>query len=127
MLYNVLLVSAVKQSESAIGIHISTYPFSLVSPSHPPYPTTLVTKHRADLPVLCGCFPIDICFTFGTVHMSVLLSHFIPAYPSLPHCVLKSILYVCVFIPVPSLGLSEPFIFKIPYICVSIQYLFFSF
>ena len=38
-----------------------------------------------------------------------------------PH-VLKSILYICVFIPVLPLGSSEPF-FKIPYICVSIWYL----
>ena len=41
-----------------------------------------------------------------------------------PPCVLKSILYICVFIPVLPLGSSEPFI---PYICVSIRYLFFSF
>ena len=45
-----------------------------------------------------------------------------------PPCVLKSILYVCFFIPVLSLDSSEPFFFfQIPYICVSIRYLFFSF
>ena len=38
------------------------------------------------------------------------LSHFVPAYPS-PRRVLKSILYVCVFIPVLPLGSSEPFFF----------------
>ena len=27
----------------------------------------MVTKHRADLPVLCGCFPLAIYFTFGSV------------------------------------------------------------
>ena len=27
----------------------------------------VVTKHRADLPVLCGCFPLAIHFTFGSV------------------------------------------------------------
>ena len=44
-----------------------------------------------------------------------------------PH-VLKSIFYVCVFIPVLPLGSSEPYIFfQIPYICVTIQYLFFFF
>ena len=36
------------------------------------------------------------------------LSHFVPASP--PR-VLKSILYVCVFIPVLPLGFSEPFFF----------------
>ena len=45
-----------------------------------------------------------------------------------PPRVLKSILYVCVFIPVLPLGSSEPFFFfsQIPCICVSIQYLIFS-
>ena len=43
----------------------------------------------------------------------------------LPH-VLKSILYVCIFIPVLPLGSSEEFFFQSPYICVSIRYLFFS-
>ena len=41
MLYSVVLVSAVQQSESAIHIHMSPYPFPLASPSHPPYPTPL--------------------------------------------------------------------------------------
>ena len=31
----------------------------------------MVTKHRPDLPVLCGCFPPAIYLTFGSVHMSV--------------------------------------------------------
>ena len=45
-----------------------------------------------------------------------------------PPCVLKSMLYLCVFIPVLPLGSSEPFSFlQIPHICVSIRYLFFSF
>ena len=42
----------------------------------------MVTKHRADLPVLCGCFPLAIYFTFGSVCMSMPLSHFVTAYPS---------------------------------------------
>ena len=46
----------------------------------------MVTKHRADLPVLCGCFPLAICFTFGSVYMSMPLSHFVPAYPSPSPC-----------------------------------------
>ena len=41
MLYNVVLVSAVQQSESAICIYISLYPLLLEPPSHPPYPTPL--------------------------------------------------------------------------------------
>ena len=45
-------------------------------------------------------------FTFGSVYMSMLLSYFIPAYLPPPR-VLKSILYVCVFIPVLPLNSSE--------------------
>ena len=46
----------------------------------------MVTKHRADLPVLWGCFPLAIYFTFGSVYMSMPLSHFVPAYPSPSLC-----------------------------------------
>ena len=87
MLYNGVLVSAVSQSESVIHIHISPYPLPLASPSHTPYPTPLGGhKAQADLPVLCGCFPLAIYFTFGSVYMSMPLSHFVPAYPSLSLC-----------------------------------------
>ena len=46
MLYNVVLVSAVQQSESAICIHISPYPLPLEPHSHPPYPIPL-GRHKA--------------------------------------------------------------------------------
>ena len=46
-------------------------------------------------------------FTFGSVYMSVLLSHYVPVSHS-PR-VLKSVLYICVFIPALSLGSSVPF------------------
>ena len=65
-----------------IHIHISPYLFPLASPSLPIPPLQVVTKHPADLPVLCGCFPLAIYFTFGSVYMSMPLSHFVPAYPS---------------------------------------------
>ena len=51
-------------------------------PNLPIPPLQVVTKHRADLPVLCGCFPLAIYFTCGSVHTSMLLSPFVPAYPS---------------------------------------------
>ena len=56
-------------------------------PSHLPYPTPLGGhKARADLPVLCGCFPLASYFTFGSVYMSMPLSHFVSAYPSPSPC-----------------------------------------
>ena len=76
-------------------------------PTLPIPPLYVITKHQADLPVLCSCFPLAIYFTFATVYMSVVLSHFIPAYP--PPRVLKSILYICVFIPVLTLWSWESF------------------
>ena len=65
-------------------IYICSHISSLLHlpPSHPPYPTPLGGhKARADLLVLCGCFPLAIYFTFGSIYMSTPLSHFVTAYP----------------------------------------------
>ena len=55
---------------------------SLVSlpPILPIPPLQVTSKHRADLPVLCCCFPPANYFTFGSVYMSMLLS-FRPSFP----------------------------------------------
>ena len=55
-------------------------------PTLPIPPLWVVTKRQADLLVLCGCFPLAIYFTFGSVYMSMPLSHFVPAYPSPSLC-----------------------------------------
>ena len=47
-------------------------------------PLQVITKHRADLPVLCCCFPLAIYFTFGSVYIYRCYSHFAPASPSHP-------------------------------------------
>ena len=87
----------------------------------------VVTKHRADLPVLYSCFPLAIYFTFGSVYMSVLLSHFVPAYFSPTPCPQVHSqhlhLYSC---PAPRFFRIFFGFFWLPYICVSIRYLFFS-
>ena len=49
-------------------------------------PLWVVTKHRADLPVLCSCFQLAIYFTFGSIYKSMPLSHFVPAYTSDSPC-----------------------------------------
>ena len=80
MLRQFLLYNKVNQLYVYIYPHIPSLlhlPLILLIP-----PLQVVTKHRADLPVLCGYFPLAIYFTFDSVYMSMPLSHLIPAYPS---------------------------------------------
>ena len=126
MVCQLLLYNKVNQLYIYIYPHIS---FLLRLPPTLPIPSLqVVTKHRADLLVLCGCFPLAIYFTFGSVYMSTPLSHFVPAYPSPlpPPRVLKSILYVCIFIPVLPLGSSETFFFFLDsiYMCQHMVFVF---
>ena len=62
-------------------------------PTLPIPPVQVVTKHRANLPVLCGCFPLAIC-----LHLVVYICpcHSLTSSQLIlpPLCVLKSILYV---------------------------------
>ena len=78
-----MLVSALKQSESAIHIHISPYLLSLPSPSHPPYPIPL-GGHKAQSwsPCAMRLLPTSYLFYIGSIYLSMPLSHFISAYPS---------------------------------------------
>ena len=55
-------------------------------PTLPIPPLYVDTKHQADLPVPCSCFPLAIYFTFSNVYMSMPLSHFVPGYPSPSLC-----------------------------------------
>ena len=114
-----------KVNQLYIYIYPRIYSLLRLPPTLPIPPLQVVTKHRADLPVLCSCFPLAIYFTSGSVHMSVLLSHFVPAYHS-PFHVCKSILYVCVFIPVLSLGSLETFFFFLDsvYMCQHMVFVF---
>ena len=107
-----MLVSIVYQSESAICIHMSPYPLPLEPPFHPPYPT-LLGHHKALRWSPCAMLLLPTSyFIFGSVYMWMLLS-LLPSFP-LPLCVLKSILYVYVFIPALQLGSSVPFFFRFP-------------
>ena len=80
MLYQFLLYNRVNQLYVYIYPHIPS--ILSLPPTFPIPPLQVVTKHCADLPVLCSSFPLAIHFTFGSVYMSMLLSHFFPAYPS---------------------------------------------
>ena len=65
---------------------MSPYLFPLPSPSHHPYPTPL-GGHKAPSwsPCAMRLLPTSY-FTFGSVYMSMPLSHFVPAYPSPSPC-----------------------------------------
>ena len=71
-------------------LHVYIYPhirsLLCLPPTLPIPPLYVVTKHRTNFPVLCDCFPLVIYFTFGSVYMSMPLSHFVPAYPSPSPC-----------------------------------------
>ena len=80
MLCQFLLYNKMNQPYAYIYPDISS--LLRLPPTLPIPPCQVIAKHRADLPELCGCFPLAICFTFGSVYMSMPLSHFVPAYPS---------------------------------------------
>ena len=52
---------------------------------------------NTELISLCGCFPLATYFTFGSVYMSVPLSHFVPAYPSPSLCPQVHSLHLCLY------------------------------
>ena len=84
MVCQFLLYNQVNQLYIYIHPHL---PSLLHIPPTVPIPPLLVdTKHRTDLPVLCGCFPLATYFTFRSVYMSMSLSHFVPANPSPSPC-----------------------------------------
>ena len=78
MLCQFLLYYKVNQRYVYIYPHISS--LLCLRPTLPIPPLQVVTKHQADLPVLCGCFPLAIYFTFGSVYVHATLS----LCPSLP-------------------------------------------
>ena len=112
-----------------IQLYVYIYPHipSLLRlpPPLPIPPLQVVTKHRADFPVLCGCFPLAICFTFGSVYMSMPLSHFVPAYPSPSPCPqvhsLHLRLYSC---PAPRFFRTFFFFLESIYMCQHMVFVF---
>ena len=122
MLCQFLLYNKVNQLYIYIYHHISSL---LHLPPTLPIPLLqVVTKHRADLPVLCGCFPLAIYFIFGSIYKSMPLSHLVPAYRSPSPCPqvhsLHLHLYSC---PAPSEPLYFIFLDSI-YMCQHMVFLF---
>ena len=79
---------------------------------------------------LYGRFLLAIYFIQISVYMSIPISQFIPRpplhHPAFPPWVHMFFLYICVSISALQSSSSLPF-FKIPHICVNIQYLYFPF
>ena len=121
MLCQFLLYNKVNQ----LYVYIYPYISSLLClPPTLPIPSLqVVTKHQADLPVLCSCFPLAIYFTFSSVYMSVLLSHLVPASPPPPVTSSPFSMSASLFLPCHKF---HQYCFLIPYMCISIWYLFFS-
>ena len=84
MLYQFLMYNKVNQLYVYIYTHIPS--LLHLPPTLLILPLWVVTKHRAELPVLCSCYPLAIYFTFGSVYMSMPLSHFVPGYLSPSPC-----------------------------------------
>ena len=84
MVCQFLLYNKVNQLYIFIYPHISS--LLCLPPTLPIPPLQVVTKHRANIPELCGCFPLAIYFTFGSVYIYMPHSHFFPAYPSPSPC-----------------------------------------
>ena len=74
MVCQFLLCNKVNQLYVNIYPHISS--LLCLPPTLPIPPIQVVTEHPADLPVLCGCFPLAIYFTFylSILHLVVYIS-----------------------------------------------------
>ena len=118
-----LLVSARHQHESAIGVHTSHHSWTNLPPPTPSPSSRLSQSIGFLLPASNSKFPLPICFTYGNIYVSILLSQFVPAFPSLT--VSRSLFsYVCLSIAALQMGSSVPS-FQTPYICINMQFLFF--
>ena len=108
MLYNVVLVPAVQQGESAIRIHTSPLFWGAVFPSH-------FGHHRALDRVPCATQQvlIRICFMHGSVYMSISISQLMSP-PLFPPPTWGS--YIC------SLRLSLYFCLANRFICTSVLF-----
>ena len=116
-----LLYNKVNQLYIYIYPHISS--LLHLPPTLPIPPLQVVTNHQADLPVLCGCFPLAIYFTFGSVYMSMPLSHFVPAYLSPSLCPQVHSLRLCLY-SCPAPGSSDFFFLDSIYMCQHTVFVF---
>ena len=65
MPYNIVLVSAVHQHESAMGIRLSTPSRPSLTPPFSPHPSSLSQSAGFELPASYNKCPLAICFAYG--------------------------------------------------------------
>ena len=97
---------------------------SLPSPS--PSHLQPVIESLFEFPESHSKFPLAIYFTNGIVNFYVTLSIHLPFSLLFSHLVHMSVLYVCFSIAALKINSSVPSL-QIPFICVIIRYLYFSF
>ena len=96
-------------------LYVYTYRLPFEPPSHASVPPLqIITGPQTELPLLHTSFPLAICFTHGSVYMSIPISQFIPSCPST--LVYTSVLYICVSLPALQIGASVP-LSQIPHMC----------
>ena len=81
MLYNVVLVPAIHQHESAIGIHMCPPSYTSLPPPSLSHPSRLSQSTGVELPAPYSKFPLAVCFTHGNAYVSMLFPLLIPPSP----------------------------------------------
>ena len=125
MLYRILWFSVIYQQESAAGTPMS--PLSqtpLPSPSPPTHQP--VAELLFGFPESHSKFPLAICFTHGLVNVCVTFSIQLPFSLLSSHLVHGSALCACFSFAALKINSSVPCL-QIPYICVTMLCLCFSF
>ena len=93
--------------------------------SSPPHPQPFA-ESMFEVPESYSKFPLAIYFTYGFVNVYVTFSIGLPFSLFSSHSIHRCVLYVCFSIAALKTNSSVPSL-QIPYICVSIQYLYSSF
>ena len=94
---------AIHRHESAIVTHVS--PILNFPLPFPPHPSGLSQSTDFEDPASCIQLALVICFTYGSIHVSVLFSRIIPPLPSLLlpcilgccYCLSKFYIYVLIY------------------------------
>ena len=122
MLCRILWFSVIHQQESAI----STLPPTPPSPCPSHHTLQPTAELLFEFPESHSKFPLAICFTSGIVNFYVTLSICPPFSLLSSHLVHRPVLYVQFSIADLKINSSVPSL-QTPCVCVSIQYLYFSF